>query len=200
MQTTRTGYQVTDPPIARFLFGDTRLAWVWLPLRLWLGFGWLSHGWEKFQNPGWIENGSALQKYWANAIVTDPKPVAAIDWYRSFLQLMLDTGSYTWFAKVVTFGEMTIGIALILGAFTGLAAFGGSFMNWNFIMAGSASTNGLLFALATFLVLAWKTSGWIGLDRYLLPALGTPWKPGRLLRREMETTEMRGTDIGSRAA
>ncbi len=35
-----------------------------------------------------------------------------------------------------------------------------------------------LFAIATWLVLAWKTAGWWGLDRWVLPALGTPWKPG----------------------
>ncbi len=45
-------------------------------------------------------------------------------------------------------------------------------------MAGSASTNGMLFAIATWLVLAWRNAGWIGLDRWLLPALGTPWRPG----------------------
>jgi len=30
-------------------------------------------------------------------------------------------------------------------------------------MAGSASTNGMLFAIATWLVLAWRNAGWIGL-------------------------------------
>jgi thiosulfate dehydrogenase [quinone] large subunit len=69
-----------------------------------------------------------------------------------------------------------IGIALIIGAFVGVAAFLGGFMNWNFIMAGSASSNGLLFALAVILTLAWKVAGWYGLDRYLLPRLGTPWQ------------------------
>jgi len=38
----------------------------------------------------------------------------------------------------------------------------------------------LLFAIATWLVLAWRNAGWIGLDRWLLPAFGTPWKPGRV--------------------
>jgi thiosulfate dehydrogenase [quinone] large subunit len=74
------------------------------------------------------------------------------------------------------FGEILIGTALILGAFVGIAAFLGGFMNWNFIMAGTASTNGLLFALAVLLVLAWRVAGWYGLDRYLLPLLGTPWQ------------------------
>ena len=97
---------------------------------------------------------------------------------------MINAEAYTWFAKVVTFGEMAIGIALVLGAFTGVAAFAGGFMNWNFVMAGAASTNGLLFAVATWLVLAWKTAGWIGLDRWLLRALGTPWRPGYLFTRD----------------
>ena len=41
-------------------------------------------------------------------------------------------------------GELLIGIALIVGALTGIAAFFGGFMNWNFMMAGSASANPLL--------------------------------------------------------
>src|ERR1044071_535560 len=90
---------------------------------------------------------------------------------------MLNTGAYAWFAKVVLFGEMAIGIALILGAFTAVAAFAGGFLNWNFGMAGSASTNGLLFAIATWLVRAWKTAGWIGLDRWILPRVARIWEP-----------------------
>ena len=49
-------------------------------------------------------------------------------------------------------------------------------------MAGSASTNGMLFAIATWLVLAWRNAGWIGLDCWLLPLVGAPWKGGRLFR------------------
>jgi thiosulfate dehydrogenase (quinone) large subunit len=29
-------------------------------------------------------------------------------------------------------------------------------------------------------MLAWKVAGWYGLDRYLLPLLGTPWKRGTI--------------------
>ncbi|HKA34892.1 MAG TPA: DoxX family protein [Candidatus Binatia bacterium] len=169
-----------EPPLARFLFGDTRLAWLWLPLRIFLGWEWLEAGLHKYHDPAWIGTGAALQKYWEKGVQMTPKPVIAVEWYRSFIQYLLDSGAYTWFSKVVVFSEILIGVALVLGAFTAVAAFFGGFMNWNFIMAGSASTNGLLFAIATWLVLAWRTAGWIGLDRWLLPALGTPWKPGRL--------------------
>jgi thiosulfate dehydrogenase (quinone) large subunit len=199
----RSVHQIEDPPIARLLFSDTRLAWLWLPFRLWLGYMWITSGWGKFQNPGWLGDGSALKAFWEKAVVVDPAAVIKFDWYRGFIQFMLDTQAYTWFSKVVLFGELAIGVGLILGAFTGIAAFGGSFMNWNFIMAGSASTNGFLFAVATLLVLAWKTSGYIGLDRYLLPLLGTPWQPGFRFGRPMNNeikARARGTDYTSRAA
>ena len=62
------------------------------------------------------------------------------------------------------------------GAAIRLAAVAGAFMNLNFMLAGSASTNPVLLLLGILLVLAWKTAGYIGLDRFLLPLLGTPWK------------------------
>ncbi|MEE9215871.1 MAG: hypothetical protein V3U32_00405 [Anaerolineales bacterium] len=67
-------------------------------------------------------------------------------------------------------------MALVLGAFTGIAAFFGALMNWNFMMAGSASTNPLLFVIAIGLILASKVAGYYGLDYFLLRWLGTPWK------------------------
>ena len=39
--------------------------------------------------------------------------------------------------------------------------------------------NPLLLMLGIFLVLAWKVAGWYGLDRYLLPLVGTPWTWGK---------------------
>jgi len=49
-------------------------------------------------------------------------------------------------------------------------------MNMSFMLAGSASTNPVLFTLAIGLILGWKVAGYYGLDRWLLPALGVPWR------------------------
>ena len=167
---------IPDPPLAHILFGTTKFAWLWLILRLYLGWNWLSSGWGKISGGTWM-TGEPLKGFWTGAvqIPAEGRPPVAFDWYRSFLQFMLDQGWYTWFGPLVAIGETLIGVALILGALTGIAAFAGAFMNWNFIMAGSASTNGLLLALAILIVLAWKVAGWWGLDRWLLPLLGTPW-------------------------
>lgn len=176
----RKGTEVQDPPFARFLFSDTRMSVVWLIARLWLGYNWVDAALHKIDNPAWVETGAALKGFWTGAvqIPAEGRPAIAFDWYRNFIQYLLDIEAYTWFAKVVAYGELIIGIALILGLFTGIAALLGGFMNWNFIMAGSASINGMLFFVSVLLVLAWKIAGYIGLDYFVLPYLGTPW-PGK---------------------
>jgi len=172
---------IPDPPVAHALFSTTKFAWLWLILRLYIGSMWLTSGWGKISGGTWM-TGEPLKGFWTNAVQVPAEghPPIVFDWYRNFIQYMLDNGWYTWFAPLIAWGEVLIGIALILGALTGIAAFFGAFMNWNFIMAGSASTNGLLLTLAMVLVLAWKVAGWWGLDRWLLPRLGTPWHHGSM--------------------
>lgn len=169
---------ISDPPIAKFLFSDTRMAIVWLAVRLYVGYAWIEAGLHKVQDPAWLDTGLALKGFWVNAAkipVPPAKPSIAFDWYRSILQFLIDTNSHTWFGKVIAFGETAVGIALILGAFVGIAAAAGAFLNMNFMLAGVASTNPVLLILAIGLVLAWKTAGFIGLDSVLLRTLGTPW-------------------------
>lgn len=168
---------IQDPPFAKFIFSDTRFSTVWLLLRVWLGWQWLDAGLHKITNPAWMDTGEALQGYWmkAVAIPEQGRPAISFDWYRSFLQSLIDVEAYTWFAKLIVYGEILVGVALIIGTFVGIAAFAGGFMNWNFMMAGSASTNPLLFVVAILLVLAWKNAGYIGADFFLLKWLGTPW-------------------------
>ena len=78
-------------------------------------------------------------------------------------------------------GEVLVGVALVIGALTGIAAFFGLFMNLNYLLAGTVSTNPVLFVLAIGIILAWRVAGFYGADAYLLPLLGTPWKKGTLI-------------------
>src|ERR1044071_10466277 len=136
---------IDEPKVAKFLFSDTRAAWLWLPLRLYLGYMWFEAGWHKFVDPKWMGSGEALLEFWKRGLKMTPKPVITFDWYREFIQYLVDSGAHTWFSKVIIFGALAIAAGLILGAFVGVAAFFGGLMNWSFIMAGAAASNTTLF-------------------------------------------------------
>ena len=178
--------EIEGPSFARFLFNNRRSGLFWLPIRVFVGFNWLEAGWHKFNDPAWVAGGSALRGYWTNAVnipAAPGRPAITFEWYRDFLNVLLNGHHESWFALVITFGEMAVGLGILFGALTGIAAFFGAFMNMSFLLAGSASTNPVMFTLAIGLILAWKVAGYYGLDRYLLPALGAPWKPGILISR-----------------
>ncbi|MEL7674350.1 MAG: DoxX family protein, partial [Chloroflexota bacterium] len=107
------------------LFTDRRAALLWLPIRVWLGLQWLEAGSHKITEAAWMDGGVALKGFWTNAVSIPEggRPPIAFDWYRSFLQTLLDAEAYTWFAKLIAVGEVMIGIALIVGALVGVAAF-----------------------------------------------------------------------------
>src|SRR5512141_1235544 len=178
--------EVEGPPFARFLFSNRAAGWVWLPIRVFLGFAWLDAGLHKLSDPGWVQGGASLLGYWTKAVAipeAPARPAITYDWYRDFLNLLISNHAEGWFALLVTFGEIAVGLALIFGALTCVAAFFGALMNVSYLLAGSTSSNPVLFTLAIGVVLAWKVAGYIGLDRYLLPRLGTPWRVGSLFRR-----------------
>jgi thiosulfate dehydrogenase (quinone) large subunit len=172
--------QIEGPRFTRFLFSNTQAGLFWLPIRLFLGFAWIEAGWHKLTGTGWIDGGAALAGFWKGAVAVPEGGHAPItyEWYRDFINFLLTGHHETWFAWVVTLGELAIGVGLLLGALTGIAAFFGALMNMSFLLAGSGSTNPVLFTMAIGLILAWRVAGWYGLDRYLLPALGVPWRHG----------------------
>jgi thiosulfate dehydrogenase [quinone] large subunit len=183
---TAVSTEVPEPAVSRFLFHNTLSAPLWLAVRLYVGIAWLMAGWEKITaNPSWLSNGNVLKGFWTNAVAIPKtgRPAISYDWYRSFLQYMLDHQWYTWFAKVISMGELLVGIGLIVGGLTGIAAFFGALMNMSFLLAGSSSTNPVLFTLAILLILAWQVAGYWGADRFILPVLGAPWKPGLIAHR-----------------
>lgn len=182
-RTTRPGHTIPEPNISRALFADTRLAWLWTLIRLYVGYEWLLAGWEKLSNPAgvWVGDkaGAAVTGFLRGALskTTGDHPDVQ-GWYASFIEHVALPNA-TLFSYLVTYGEILVGVALILGLFTGIAAFFGGFMNASYLLAGTVSTNPLLFVLATWLVLAWRVAGYWGLDRLVLPRVGVPFGWGR---------------------
>jgi thiosulfate dehydrogenase (quinone) large subunit len=181
--------QITDPPFTQMLFGKVKWAWIWLAVRLYVGWAWLKAGWGKVNNPAWVgsKSGAALTGFINSALTKASGEHPDVQsWYATFLHNLVLPHVGSW-SNLVAFGETLVGIGLILGAFAGIAAFFGILMNLNYLLAGAVSVNPILLMLSIFLVLAWKTAGWWGLDRWLLPALGTPWRPGRIFRDRKRT-------------
>jgi thiosulfate dehydrogenase [quinone] large subunit len=183
--------QIPEPPIARFLFADTRMAWFWLAVRLYAGYEWFTAGWDKLtghsinittfgQKTGapWVftsHTGAAISGFVKGALAQSSGAHPAVQgWYAGFLQTFVAPHPAFW-AYLITFGELAVGLGLVVGCLTGFAAFFGLAMNLNYILAGAVSTNPVLGVLALFLILAWRIGGYYGVDRYLLPLLGTPW-------------------------
>jgi thiosulfate dehydrogenase (quinone) large subunit len=169
---------IPEPKLAKFLFADTRVAWVWLLLRLYVGYEWVMAGWEKAMSAAWVGShaGTALQGFLSAAVAKASGANPAVQgWYAAFINGVALPHAVI-FSYLVTFGELAVGAGLVLGAFTGIAAFFGAFMNLNYLFAGTVSVNPLLLLIELFLILAWRNAGWLGLDRWLLPWLGVPWE------------------------
>src|SRR6476619_6499333 len=118
--------EIEGPAFTRFLFGNSRAGLLWLPVRLFVGFAWAEAGLHKVSGTGWLDGGTALQGYWQHAVAIPAagagSPAITFEWYRAFIQTLLDNHTYTWFAPLIVFGEMAVGLGLLLGVLTGFAA------------------------------------------------------------------------------
>lgn len=171
-------YIIDDSPLAKFLFSNPKSSWIWLIIRVYVGWEWLVAGWAKIHSAAWVGSnaGGALSGFLNGALAkTAGEHPDVQGWYASFLKSVVLPHANAW-SHMVAYGEVLIGIALIIGLFTGIAAFFGLFMNLNFLLAGAVSVNPILFTLSIGLIMAWRVAGYLGVDRYLLPIVGTPWQ------------------------
>lgn len=171
-----------EPPIAKFFLASEGSAALWFVVRMNVGAEWLLAGWEKVQSPAWGTSGKALTGFVAGALAKTSGPNPAVQgWYAWFLQHLVQPNPGLW-SFLITYGEVAVGLGLLLGILTGIAAGFGVLMNLNYLLAGTVSVNPVLGMFGIFLVFAWRVCGWVGGDRWLLPALGLPWKAGTWFR------------------
>jgi thiosulfate dehydrogenase (quinone) large subunit len=154
------GREVVYAPLASLV--PTTMAPVWLLVRVYLGFLWFMAGFGKLYEPGWItgEPGAAVAGFAQGAMQqTTGEHPQVTGWYAGFLENFVVPNAAL-FAYLVTFGEILVGLALITGLATGIAAFFGGLMNASFIFAGTAGANPLMFILAILLMLSWRVAGY----------------------------------------
>lgn len=133
-------------------------------LRIYIGYQWMIGGWEKITGGG-FETSGFLQGAIASAGGENP---AVQGWWAAFLETIALPNADL-FTFLVMWGELLVGIALILGIFTNFAALMGITMNFAFLFSGTVSTNAQMVLITVFLIIAGYNAGRYGLDRWVLP-------------------------------
>lgn len=140
-------------------------------LRIWLGYEWLMAGYEKITGVGWIgsKSGVAITGFLNGAVAKAGGEHPAVQsWYADFIKNVALPNAKI-FSYVVAFGEILVGISLILGALTIVGLIAGAFMNLNYLLAGTTSTNPNMYTIAVILLFAGAYAYKIGLDYLLIP-------------------------------
>ncbi len=149
---------------------------VWLVLRLWLGYVWLQAGWGKVfgdKAGAWVGNkaGVAVTGFLKGGLERATGEQSIVPgWYAGFIrQVALPNAQL--FSYLVAYGEVLVGLALIVGVLTNFAALMGIVMNLSYLFAGSISKNPQMLLAEAAIVFAGVAAGYYGIDRYLMPFL-----------------------------
>jgi thiosulfate dehydrogenase [quinone] large subunit len=159
--------------VTAWLYRSHTASVVWLAVRLWLGYQWLNAGYQKIwgseRSAFWFGNGAAVKGFASAGVVgsTAGKGGASYGWWAGFLHNFVIPNA-SWIGRLISVGELLIGVALILGLLTGAAAAAGLLLNLIYMFSGSAGVNPMYAIAALLLLLAWRNAGWFGLDRFLL--------------------------------
>jgi thiosulfate dehydrogenase [quinone] large subunit len=132
----------------------------WLAIRVWLGIMWIQAGWAKLfgaENPYFLHHdGAGVAGFAAHG-------TPAYTWWGSFLHgfVVPNAGSI---GVLVAVAEFAIGVALVAGLFTRIAALGSLALLFTYVMSGTASVCAFYALCAIVVLTMWRTSSWIGID------------------------------------
>jgi thiosulfate dehydrogenase [quinone] large subunit len=156
---------------------------------MWLGYQWMNAGYQKIWGSEralfWFGGGAGVKGFASAGVAGSAAGAgsgASYGWWAAFLHNFVVPNAF-WIAKLISIGEILVGVALILGLFTGATAFVGLLLNLTYMFTGSAGVNPMFMILEILLILAWRNAGAIGLDKIILRERWTPYRAGRLVAR-----------------
>ena len=150
----------TNLPVWESLKSSKLAAPVWTAMRVWLGVMWIQAGSAKLwgaEAAGFIHNNGAGVAGFA----THGTP--AYSWWGSFLHSFVVPNAGA-IGVLVAVGEFAIGVALVAGLFTRIAALGSLALLFTYVMSGTASVCAFYAAIAIVILVMWRTASWIGAD------------------------------------
>jgi thiosulfate dehydrogenase (quinone) large subunit len=147
----------------------------WLFVRLILGVEWVRAGWEKIGDAGWTSapQGAAVEGFLRGALdkaSTEAAHPEVQQWFADAVDRFFLPNTEL-IAYLVAYGELLVGIALIVGFLTRLSTLLAVVMNLAFLFAGTTSSNPQMLLLGLAIVLIGKNAGLFGIDGWVLPWL-----------------------------
>src|SRR5699024_3724175 len=152
--------------IVHFIRKSKICAGVLMVIRIYLGYVWLTSGVGKWMSGAFDATGF-LEGAIASAAGDNP---VVQSWWATFLEHVA-LPNVEFFNVLIPWGEVLVGIALLLGIFTNFAALMGITMNFAFLFSGTISPNAQMVLLTVFLLVAGYNAGRYGLDRWVIPSL-----------------------------
>ena len=136
------------------------LAVGWLAMRVWLGIMWIQAGWAKLFG---AENAFFLHHNGAGVAGFAAHGTPAYTWWGQFPARLRrpNAGSI---GILVAVAEFAIGVALVAGLFTRIAALSSLALLFTYVMSGTASVCAWYALFAIVILAMWRTSSWIGID------------------------------------
>ncbi|GIN61812.1 hypothetical protein J27TS8_18050 [Robertmurraya siralis] len=153
--------------IGKLLRENNIVAVILTVVRIYLGWAWMTAGWGKIT--GGFDASGFLKGAVANP-VTGPDGSAVYSGWVTFLDSFAVPNAGL-FSTLVAWGELLVGLGLILGCLTTAAAFFALVMNFSFMLSGTVSHNPTDIIMGVFIAAAGYNAGKYGLDRYVLPYL-----------------------------
>jgi thiosulfate dehydrogenase (quinone) large subunit len=120
-----------------------------LPLRLFIGIGWMRASAEKLLNPEW-RTGSELTSFLNAHVAQD---TAAFPFYNALVThaFLPQAALLSW---VILIGQLLVGIAILTGTLTNLALLAGLFMNLNFVLIGEPNPSAFYIVIQAALLIS----------------------------------------------
>ncbi len=139
-----------------------------VPLRLFIGLGWLRACAEKLTDPGW-RDGSTVEAFLSRHAAAGE---VAYPWYETLIRAVFLPHAAA-LALVILLGQLLAGVAITSGAFTNAALLGGLFMNLNFLLAGAPNPSAFYIVIQAALLVT-NAGAVLGLDARLARTIHHP--------------------------
>ncbi len=162
----RSGIEGLVDRLVRFIYKELHEEGAYLlPLRIFIGIGWLRAATEKLTESDW-HDGTALIAFFEGK---EEEGLLRFPFYEQLIDDIFIPNAST-VAWIVIIAQILIGISILTGTFTNLGLLGGIFLNLNFVLSGAVNPSAFYIVIQLVLFIG-NTGAVLGLDSFLGPKI-----------------------------